>query len=211
MQVAWVRSLVGELDSPSHMGWLKNKRKKIEIKREYFLIPSLYPLFVFLFFFPFISWYDTWKTQVLLACVFSQRCSTVSIADTLESYWFPVLESVSSTKCLILLFALWIARCLCIFPSVFHALQPGATSSDRSRTKVKIAGLSFQSQLYGQFSGWCWDSPNCLRHNWDDDTHLWISLSYRYMKSRLQKILSSSEEVVLQNHSDDSSQESNRF
>ena len=31
------------------------------------------------------------------------------------------------------------------------------------------------------------------------------------MKSRLQKILNSSEEVVLRNHSDDSSQESNRF
>ena len=153
--MVWVRSLVGELDSPSHMGWLKNKNKKIEIKSEYFLIPSLYPLFVFLFFFPFISRCDIWKTQVLLACVVSQRCSTVSIADVLESYWFPALESVSNTKCLVLLFALWIARCLCIFPSVFHALQPVATSSDRSRTKVKIAGQSLQSQLYSQFSGWC--------------------------------------------------------
>ena len=38
-----------------------------------------------------------------------------------------------------------------------------------------------------------------------------MSLSYRYMKSRLQKILNSSEEAVLQNQSDDSSQESNRF
>ena len=172
----------------------------------------LFILYLYFFpFFPFISWCDTWKTQVLLACVVSQRCSTVSFGDLLESYWFPVLESVPNTECLILLFALRIARCLCIFPSVFQALQPVATSSDRSRAKVKIAGQSFQAHLYGQFSGWCWDSPNCLRHNWDDDTYLWISLSYRYMKSRLQKILNSSEEAVLQNHSDDSSQESNRF